>query len=155
MWWVDYFCVDSRSIPSKHLELPTMASSSSGSGADTIFQIFTNNISESMDALLTQCTQNNDIQSDANILKVKEHTDHVLRQFRHHWGIVSGMLHEQVPELEHAISIDVRKREMAQSLGNEIQLKEEKLTKLKQRVHALRSQVPQQLADENAAPTNS
>lgn len=124
-------------------------------GTDTLFQIFTNNVSEAMNELLTQCTQNNDIQSDANILKVKEHTDHVLREFETNWGIVSEILHERFPELEDVLSVDIRKRDQAHNMDKEIQKKQEIISRLKHRVHELRSQVPLLLADENTAVISS
>jgi hypothetical protein len=118
-------------------------------GPEVLLEIFTRNISSNMDELLAQFTPNNDIESDANIRKLKEHIDDVLAQFPDQWRQVKDILARDDPEVGNGISIDYERKYETERREKELEHKREKLERLQRRVNELRTQVPQQLVNDN------
>ena len=103
---------------------------------------------EALDTLLTGCTKNNDIRSDANILKVKEYTEQVLAQYDKVWTEVSSDLTadrsapDVIKQMNYPISINEEKYAKVKEYERAVLDRETRLADLSTKVNILRSTVP-------------
>ena len=113
----------------------------------SVFEIFTTVQSEYMEGLLAECLPGNNINSDPNLLKIKELSHHTLIEFRKEWEKVSDILTRENPDFMKSVTVNMRKQEMVRNTERAIEEREVKLAELKRKVNGLRKSVPDMLID--------